>query len=71
MDAEQNCFVELVLRNPVNRVVLERGAQLGVPDWWLTAGAVFQTVWNVIDERDTRSGISDYDVFYYDATDLS
>jgi hypothetical protein len=38
MDAEQNRFVELVLRNPVNRVVLERGAQLGVPDWWLTAG---------------------------------
>jgi len=36
-----------------------------------TAGAVFQTVWNVLDERDPRSGISDYDVFYYDATDLS
>jgi len=25
MDAEQNRFVELVLRNPVNRVVLKRG----------------------------------------------
>jgi len=34
MDAEQCHFVELVLCNPVNRVVLERGMQLGVPDWW-------------------------------------
>jgi len=41
------------------------------PDWWLTAGAVFQTVWNVLDERDPRSGIGDHGVFYYDATDLS
>jgi uncharacterized protein len=67
-DAE---FVELVLRNPVNRAVLDRAPRLGLPDWWLTAGAVFQTVWNVLDGRDPTAGISDYDLFYCDAADLS
>ncbi|MDQ2727359.1 MAG: nucleotidyltransferase family protein [Actinomycetota bacterium] len=64
-------FVDLVLRNPVNRIVLERADQLQVPDWWLTAGAVFQTVWNVLDGRDPTAGIGDYDLFYFDDTDLS
>ena len=55
------------LRNPVNRVVLARAGQLQAPDWWLTAaGAVFQTVWNVLDGRDPAAGIGDYDLFYFD-----
>jgi uncharacterized protein len=64
-------FVELVLRNDVNRAVLDRAPQLGLPDWWLTAGAVFQTVWNVLDGRDPTAGINDYDLFYFNAADLS
>ncbi len=64
-------FLELVSANPVNAAILERGPALGVPDWWLTAGAVFQTVWNVLDGRDPDAGIADYDFFYYDASDLS
>lgn len=55
------------MRNPVNRVVLARAGQLQAPDWWLTAaGAVFQTVWNVLDGRDPAAGIGDYDLFYFD-----
>ena len=34
-------------------------------------GSVFQTVWNVLDGRNPTAGISDYDVFYFDASDLS
>jgi hypothetical protein len=64
-------FLDLVQRNPINAAILERGPALGVPDWWLTAGAVFQTVWNVLDGRDPGAGIADYDFFYYDASDLS
>lgn len=64
-------FVDLVLHNEVSRAILERGQLLGVPDWWLTAGAVFQTVWNVLDGREAGTGISDYDVFYFDDSDLS
>lgn len=64
-------FLDLVQRNPINVAILERGPALGVPDWWLTAGAVFQTVWNILDGREPGAGIADYDFFYYDASDLS
>lgn len=39
---------------------------LGVSDWWLTAGALFQTVWNVLEGKDPQAGIRDYDLFYFD-----
>ena len=40
-------------------------------DAWLVSGCLFQTVWNVLaDERPMRA-IKDYDVFYFDGTDLS
>ncbi|WP_433276306.1 nucleotidyltransferase family protein [Pseudonocardia xinjiangensis] len=68
---QRDRFLALVRRNPVNEAILLRGAALGVPDWWLTAGAVFQTVWNVLDGRDPGAGIADYDFFYYDSSDLS
>jgi hypothetical protein len=35
------------------------------------SGAVFQTVWNVVDGRAPATGIKDYDLFYFDAADLS
>jgi uncharacterized protein len=59
------------MRNPVNVAILDRTGSLGVPDWWLTGGAVFQTVWNVLDGRDPCAGINDYDLFYFDPSDLS
>lgn len=64
-------FVELVLTNEHNRVILNRAPALGAPDWWLTAGAVFQTVWNNLDGRAPEEGIRDYDLFYFDDRDLS
>ena len=42
-----------------------------MPDTWVVSGCLFQTVWNVLaDERPMRA-IKDYDVFYFDETDLS
>jgi len=64
-------FLELVQLNPVNVAVLQRAAQLGLPDCWLVAGALFQTVWNVLDGREPTRAIRDYDLFYFDDGDLS
>ena len=63
--------VVMALANPVNRAILDRGPGLGAPDWWLTGGAVFQSVWNALDGRDPRAGITDHDLFYFDDSDLS
>ncbi len=64
-------FLDLVLSNANNQTILERAGDLDLPDWWLTAGAVFQTVWNVLDQRPADAGIQDYDLFYFDPKDLS
>ncbi|HEY3503087.1 MAG TPA: nucleotidyltransferase family protein [Actinocatenispora sp.] len=69
--AQYDEFLAMVRSNPVAARILDRGPELGVPDWWLTAGAVFQTVWNCLSDRDPTAGIADYDVFYHDPTDLS
>lgn len=42
-------FLTAVLQNPVNVAILPRAPELDAPDWWLTAGAVFQAVWNEMD----------------------
>ncbi|MFC7831031.1 nucleotidyltransferase family protein [Streptomyces sp. NPDC057375] len=58
-------------RNEVLLEVLNRTAVLKLPGWYLTAGCLFQTVWNVATDRPPTSGIKDYDVFYFDDQDLS
>ncbi|MGP4020377.1 nucleotidyltransferase family protein [Saccharopolyspora sp. 5N708] len=70
--AEQlNAFREVLSRNDVLVEVLDRAARLGLPGWYLTAGCLFQTVWNAVTGRAPAEGIKDYDLFYFDATDLS
>jgi uncharacterized protein len=58
-------------RNPVLTDVLAGAVDLRLPGWYLTAGSVFQTVWNVVTGRPAAEGILDYDLFYFDASDLS
>lgn len=62
----EQLFLGHILANPVNVEILKRAPHLGITDWWLTAGALFQTVWNVLDGRDPGAGIRDYDLFYFD-----
>src|SRR5690242_7164937 len=45
--------------------------RLGLATCYLTAGGVVQTLWNVLSGRDPRAGIKDYDIFYFDDSDLS
>ena len=59
-------FLGIVLDDPVVGAVLRRGPGLGVPDWWLVAGVLFQTVWNELTGRPPGTGIRDADLFYLD-----
>ena len=63
-------FVDQALSNPANRAILARLPALGLPDAWLVAGCLFQTVWNLRTGRPPMNGIRDYDLFYFDASDL-
>ncbi len=64
MDRDQ--FLAAALRNPINEIIAEELFELKLPDAWLVAGCLVQTVWNVLTERALDYGINDYDVFYFD-----
>ena len=61
----------LLTRNPTLVEVLTRAAVLALPDWYLVAGCLYQTVWNVVSGQPPESGILDYDLAYFDSSDLS
>jgi hypothetical protein len=51
--------------------VLGRAASMNLPGWYLVAGCLYQTVWNVLTGQPPEAGILDYDLVYFDASDLS
>jgi hypothetical protein len=71
VDEQLDSFEELIRRNDILTEVLAQAASLELPGWYLTAGCLFQTVWNVVTGRPPADGIKDYDLFYFDAADLS
>ncbi len=64
-------MTELLLQNPVVTKLLRLAPQLCLPDWYLGAGCIAQTVWNHYHGFAPDFGIKDYDLVYYDASDLS
>lgn len=64
-------FLEHVAANPFNEAPILLPSRLGLNQCHLTAGCLFQSVWNHRSGRDTGWGVKDYDVFYFDDTDLS
>ena len=67
----QRRFVDDVLQNRCNRIILQRLGELRLPDAWLVAGCLFQTAWNLASGRAPQADIRDYDLFYFDPSDLS
>jgi hypothetical protein len=59
-------LVAIVRASPRLMRVMTTLCDLGLPDWRIGSGAVFQTVWNALTGRDPDYGIRDYDALYYD-----
>ena len=59
-------FLTAALRNPVNEIISEELLRRALPDAWIVAGCLVQTVWNGLTRRAVDYGINDYDVFYFD-----
>jgi uncharacterized protein len=51
--------------------IIKRVPELEIPNWYLVAGCVAQTVWNELHGFPLASNIRDYDLVYYDNLDLS
>jgi hypothetical protein len=55
---------------PVQRILAD-AVKLDLPGWYLGASAVSQTVWNQLHGFAPAEAIKDYDLVYFDASDLS
>ena len=64
-------FAAIVRTDPDLMHLLERLRSIGLPQWRLVAGCLYQTVWNTLTQRPRGTGIKDYDLIYYDSDDPS
>lgn len=71
LDEQLSHFRAALTRNATLTSVLTRAAGLGLPGWYLVAGCLYQTVWNVVAGYPPEHGIRDYDLAYFDNSDLS
>jgi uncharacterized protein len=62
---------EYLSHNPVIAGILQQAPTLAMTNWYLGAGCVAQTVWNVLHGFEPTFGIKDYDLVYHEASDLS
>jgi uncharacterized protein len=58
-------------RNPWLRHLLSRFDEIDLPDAWIVAGCIAQTVWNLATGQPAERDIKDADLIYFDPTDLS
>ncbi len=68
---EATRFIGEARCNPINAALIDRLPALGVPDCWLVAGCLFETIWNLKSGSPPTEHIRDYDVFYFNPDDLS
>jgi len=51
--------------------ILERFEAVALPDSWLVAGCIAQTIWNLGCGQPAEFGLKDVDLVYFDEQDLS
>jgi hypothetical protein len=66
MSPESTELLTVVAASPLLSAALERLDGCEVPDWFLGAGAVAQTVWNALFGFPDGHGIRDLDIVYFD-----
>ena len=59
-------LIQIVRADPGLMHVLTVVRSLGLPDWRVFSGAVYQSVWNALTGRPAGYGVRDYDVGYFD-----
>ncbi len=71
IDEQATHFRAALRRNRMLTEVLARAVAMNLPGWYLAAGCLYQTVWNLVTGQPPEAGILDYDLAYFDDSDLS
>jgi hypothetical protein len=61
----------ILMQNKAIENILRLVRELQMPNWYLGAGCVAQTIWSKLHGFDLNCGIKDYDLVYYDSSNLS
>lgn len=69
LKTQQEELLKILLQSEDIKLILDNAEKLNLPNWYLAAGAVYQTIWNYI--ANTNTEIKDFDVIYFDGSDLS
>ena len=67
---QNEAFINILKKNTNLMKVLDFIDKLNLPNYYIAAGSVFQTIWNYFDNEDLNNNIKDIDVIYYDKTNL-
>lgn len=62
---------QFIASKPDLMAILHLIRQWDLPDGWLVSGAIYQNLWNEITGRPQGTGVKDYDIIYFDDSDLS
>lgn len=65
-DAQRDALYQIVHASPTLSRTLALARDLGLPDWWLVSGAIYNQVWNALTGRPDMYGVKDIDLFYFD-----
>lgn len=68
---QEQALVKIIRANSELMDVLEGVRELDLADWLLVSGAIYNSVWNYLTDREIMTGVNDFDVFYFDDSDLS
>lgn len=64
-------LLRILNTNKSLQIILDRAQILNMLNWYVGAGGISQTVWNVKHGLDPENGIKDYDLVYFDKNDVS
>lgn len=71
-ETTQRAALESIIRaEPVLMTVLTRLREVALPDWLMSSGAIYNSVWNHLTGRPSMTGVNDIDAPYFDGSDLS
>lgn len=71
LDKQCQKFISILKENKDLMTILDYIANLKLPNFYIAAGSIFQTIWNYYDRRPLNYGIKDIDIIYYDQKNLT
>lgn len=71
IDEQNEKFITILKQNKDLMLILNYLVEIKLPNFYIAAGSIFQTIWNYYDNKPLNYGIKDIDIIYYDPNNIS